>query len=92
MGVRVDNYLIETLAVAVSYEVSVRMGMTPYVQSESVTEALKLPTNCGHECMPKNTLKLRAYWQSQISLQSNRVDDRAFQTLGAALILQRNVE
>jgi hypothetical protein len=91
MGVRLDNYLIETLAVAVSQEVLIRMGMTAYLQMEFNTEMLQLPESVQDAYRTADIVALRTYWRGVISSEELRVDNRPFQALGAALIRMRAV-
>jgi hypothetical protein len=92
MGVRLDNYLIETLAVAVSHEVLIRMGMIAYLQIDFNTDMLHLPESVQAAYRTADTVALSTYWQSVISSEGLRVDDRPFQALGAALIRMRAVK
>jgi hypothetical protein len=91
MGVRLNNYLIETLAVTVSHEVLVRMGMIAYLQIDFNTDMLQLPEAVQAAYRTADIMALRAYWQSMIPREGLRVDDRPFQALGAALIRMRTV-
>jgi len=92
MGVRLDNYLIETLATAVSHQVLIDMGMVPYLQLELGLEMAQLPADVVAQYRAQDLAPLRRYWQASISKQGFRMDDRPFQTLGAALIRSENVD
>lgn len=91
MGVRLDNYLIETLATAASHQVLIDMQMTPYLQTEFNIEMGQLPSQVLDEYRVLDFGALRRYWQTSIHGQGLRIDDRPFQTLGAALIRSQNV-
>ena len=91
MGVRVDNYLIETLAVAVSHEVLVRLGMTPYANLEFNEQMHHLPGEVQRLYAAGDVNSALRYWQSRIPAEAAVIDDRPFQTLGAALIRARTV-
>jgi hypothetical protein len=92
MGVRLDNYLVETLAVTVSHEVLLRMGMVDFLQIEFNTEMLQLPESVQAAYKTTDIETLIKYWQSVIPREGLRVDDRPFQTLGATLVRMRAVQ
>jgi hypothetical protein len=81
MGARADNYLVETFAVAVSYEVLQRMGENSYTQLARSIDFAKLPDQVQTQLNAKDWPALETYWQSGIPSQAGKPNDRPFQTL-----------
>ena len=86
MGVHASNYLVETFAVAVSYEVLRRMGADGYAQLAMGLDMGKLPEQVQAQLKARDWPALEAYWQSQIASQAGKMNDRPFQTLGYLLL------
>jgi len=91
MGVRASNYLIETFAVAVSYEVLRKMGGDGYAKLAKALEVVELPEQVQAQLRAKGWPALEAYWQNGIASQMGKMNDRPFQTLGY-LLLERSGE
>ena len=87
MGTRTDNYLDETFAVALSYEVLRRLGYEGYLLICEGTDLHKLPSAPQQALASGQWDEAKAYWLIQAKTQNKRIDDRTFQTLGAVLIL-----
>lgn len=86
MGPQIDNALIETFATATSYEVMRRLGYNDYVKLAISADLELLPPEIQVQLSSGETEPLRKYWQSQIVIEWNRMDDRPMQTLGALLL------
>jgi hypothetical protein len=86
MGVRASNYLVETFAVAVPYEVLRRMDADGYAQLAKALDLAKLPEQVQAQLNAKDWPALEAYWQSGIASQTGKMNDRPFQTLGYLLL------
>jgi hypothetical protein len=63
MGVRIDNSLIETLAIAVSHEVLVRQGMIAYANSEFNEQMHRLPDEVQRAYAAGSLTEPQRYWQ-----------------------------
>lgn len=87
IGIRTNNYLDETFAVAISLEVLRRLGYEGYLLGDHGIDLVRLPP------IPQQALALgrfdeaRAYWLVEAKKQGYRTEDRTFQALGAVLLL-----
>ncbi len=86
MGVLIDNYLIETFAVAVSDEVLRRMGMYGYLLRSEGDEIQALPEPIQRALALELWPEVRDYWQAKRRLQGSRITDRPFQDVGVYLL------
>jgi hypothetical protein len=91
MGVHLDNYLIETLAVAVSYEVLIRMQWATYVKEEIDIDIAALPEPLQIAFKNQDFGALRSFWQQRSPHEGICLSDRSFQTVGAILIRRQQV-
>jgi hypothetical protein len=86
MDPRIDNKLIETFAVAVSFEVMHRLGYESYLETNQYYYAEPLPSEVRAAAAKKQfdnlSLYLRYRWQDEES----RVPDYSLQVIGATLI------
>jgi hypothetical protein len=89
MGHRTDNYLNETFAVALSFEVLLRFGYGAYVLQN---EALYMSPSLLESLVHGRWNALRDYWLSAAKAEalktpSEQLSDRSFQMVGSVLIL-----
>jgi len=88
MGALSSNYLIETFAVAVSFEVLRRTGYQGYLLKNEGIFIEGLPLQIQKALSLGKWVEIQNYWQRQVSNQGKRLDDRPFQTIGALLMLR----
>lgn len=94
-----DNYLIETLAVAVSHAVvsAISIATIPpssgqtYVDQAVAACLSQAPVSMQIAYRSHNYGRLRKLWQDQAMRENGTLDDRSFQTVGAQLVLSRPV-
>ena len=95
MGVRTNNYLDETFAVAISLEVLRRLGYEGYLLSAQGYGLLGPQTSAELPLTIQKALAYgkwedaRTYWRDSVPLQDQSANDRTLQMLGATLILRR---
>jgi len=63
-----------------------RLGYNDYVKLAISADLELLPPEIQVQLSSGETEPLRKYWQSQIVIEWNRMDDRPMQTLGALLL------
>ena len=88
MGVRSDNYLDETFAVAVSFEVLRQLGFQGYLLMSEGMYLHQLPPQIQKAISSGQWSEVRDYWLSQAASEGDTIRDRPFQTLGALLLLR----
>ncbi len=93
MGNRTDNYLIETFAMALSYEVLHRLGYEGYLLENEGLYLKGLPPIPQEALAWEHLEKARAYWLDASKMEAlkqppEQLSGRSFQTLGAILILR----
>jgi hypothetical protein len=86
MGTRIDNYLYETFAVAVSFEVLRRLGFQGYLLRVKGEEIQSLPEVIQENLTYNKWADLESYWQSRSTAEGEAINDRPIQTLGAILL------
>jgi hypothetical protein len=89
MGARSDNYLDETFATALSFEVLRRLGYEGYLLISEGTYLHQLPSEPQKALALGDWSEAQTYWLGHSKTQGQRKDDRPFQTLGAVLILRK---
>ena len=70
MGVRTDNYLDETFAVAVSLEVLLRLGCGGYMLPAEGHDLQLLPYPVQQQVANAEWGELASYWKRQFDLES----------------------
>ncbi|MDR3753238.1 MAG: hypothetical protein P4K93_10650 [Terracidiphilus sp.] len=88
MGPRSDNFLDETFAVAVSYEVLRRLGYEGYLLINQGLYVQDLPLQIQKSVSYGKWKDAQIYWLDQAQKQGESMGDRPFQTLGAFLLLR----
>ncbi len=88
MGPRTDNYLDETFAVAVSYEVLRRLGYQGYLLVNEGLFIQGLSPVIQKHLAYQEWKAVQSYWRDTSRNQANNLDDRSFQTVGALLLLR----
>jgi hypothetical protein len=88
MGPRTDNYLDETFAVAVSYEVLRRLGYQGYLLRDEGASIEQLSPAIQKQLAYQEWKSVQAYWRETSKSQANTIDNKPFQTVGALLLLR----
>ncbi len=88
MGPMSDNYLDETFAVAVSYEILRRLGYQGYLLINEGLYIQDLPLQIQKSVSYGNWKDAQTYWLDQGQKQGESMGDRPFQMLGALLLLR----
>ncbi len=88
MGSRTDNYLDETFAVAVSYEVLRRLGYQGYLLVNEGLFIQGLTPVIQKHLAYQEWKAVQSYWRDTSRNQANNLGDRSFQTVGALLLLR----
>jgi len=90
MDPRIDNKLIETFAVAVSFEVMHRLKYESYLETNQHYYAESLPAEVRAAAAKKEFDKLSLYLRYRWQDKESRVPDYSLQTIGAVLIRSDN--
>ena len=88
MGATGDNYLDETFATALSFEVLRRLGYQGYLLRVEGDFVSQLPPKVQESLAFGRWEEIQRYWLTETKDQGMRMDDRPLQTLGALLLLR----
>jgi hypothetical protein len=86
MDPRIDNKLVETFAVAISFEVIHRLGFESYVETNQHYYSLPLPSQVRSAISKKQLDKLSLYLRFRWKDEESRLPDYSLQMIGAVLI------
>ena len=89
MDPRYDNYLVETFAVAVSFEVLKELGLGSFRTNCIMKYTASLPQSVQTAISSGNWREATSYWQSEIPNQKSKPFgkwDFSFATLGALIL------
>ena len=88
MGVRTDNYLDETFATAVSFEVLRRLGYFGYLLTVEGSYVEQLAPAIQTALATGDWTTVQRYWRNTAMTEGKTLNNRAFQIVGALLLLR----